>query len=147
MQKSELMFWEECETAEQDDERSVVSRGIPLTPSRLDASQRTSSDASLSYFRTSLFPAETLRPNRLTEAYALVGDRCHGTWARKKIAIGNRENARSGIRKAFNPIQGPDDVGMASEITLAGRNAENVAGTLVSDGAPDAFREKSKLLF
>lgn len=46
MQKSELMFWEECETAEQDDEGCVLSRGIPLTPLRLDASQRTSSDAS-----------------------------------------------------------------------------------------------------
>jgi hypothetical protein len=83
------LFWERCETAEQDDEGSVVSRGIPLTLSRIDASQRTSSDAStvdaigygrrLSCFRTSLLPAGTLRPNRLTEAYALGDDRCHGT--------------------------------------------------------------------
>lgn len=127
---------------------AVAPRCVTANKLRRKYSGRAIGDSRrLSYFRTSLFPAETLRPNRLTEAYALVGDRCHGTWACKKIAIGNRENARSGIRKAFNPAQGPDDVGMASEITLAGRNTENVAGTLISDGAPETFREKSKLLF
>jgi hypothetical protein len=35
---------------------------------------------------------------------------------------------------------------MAPEITLARSNTENMAAALISDRAPDAFREKSKLL-
>ena len=56
------------------------------------------------------------------------------------------ENGQSRIRKAFNPVQGPKDVGIAPEITLARSNTENMAAALISDRAPDAFREKSKLL-
>ena len=35
---------------------------------------------------------------------------------------------------------------MAPEITLARSNTENMAAALISDRAPDAFREKCKLL-
>ena len=57
----------------------------------------------LSYFRISLFPAETLHPNRLTGAYALGDGRCHGTWATRKLPpeIGrtpNEEFARPSIQ-------------------------------------------------
>jgi hypothetical protein len=93
-----------------------------------------------------LFPAETLQPNRLTGTYALGDDRCHGTWAHEKIAAGTWENAQSGIRKAFDPFQGPDNIGMAPEITLARSNTENMAAALVPDRTPDAFRELGKLL-
>jgi hypothetical protein len=56
------------------------------------------------------------------------------------------KNGKSRIRKAFNPVQGPKDVGIAPEIILARSNTENMAAALISDRPPDAFREKSKLL-
>jgi hypothetical protein len=65
----------------------------------------------------------------------------------RKLPIGSWENTRSGIRKAFDPAKGPNDIGIAAEITIARRDAENVAGTLISHRTPDALREESKLLF
>jgi len=65
-------------------------------------------------------------------------------------ANGYQKSAKSnssGICEAFNPVQGPNNVGIAPEIIIARQNTENVATALVSDGALEAFREKSKLIF
>jgi len=56
-------------------------------------------------------------------------------------------NNPSRIRKALDPLQAPEHVGMAAEIAFARGDTEDVAGALVSDGAPDALGEQRKLLF
>ena len=55
-------------------------------------------------------------------------------------------NNPSGIREAFDPFQAAKHVGMAAEIAFARGDTEDVAGALVSDGAPDALGEQRKLL-
>ena len=73
----------------------------------------------LAHFETSV-PRRNSALRLINGAYAVGGDRCHRTCARRKNGYQkSAKNSRSGICEAFNPVQGPNNVGIAPEIIIA----------------------------
>jgi hypothetical protein len=65
----------------------------------------------------------------------------------KRLNVRADQGSPSRTRKTFDPLQGPQDVGIASKIfsVIARSDTKEMTALFVSDGASDTLCEKGKL--